>query len=81
MNNTDEQPKGTGNGFLRDSENKKSSMRLMCMFSFWGSIYFGTLMLAVKPPVLQYVFLLACSCLLGAFAPKAVQKFMERKIK
>ncbi len=62
-------------GFLDDDEGNASSMRLMSIISLLAAIGFGymELMEKVSPPYITAMFLL------GAFAPKALQKFIEDK--
>lgn len=58
-------------------------MRLMCFVSLLAAIAFGLLTLALsrhsKPDTANGIYL-TLGFLLGAFAPKAVQKFAEQKM-
>ncbi len=69
-------------GFLSDGNGSKSSMRLMNMLSLFASFGMGFITLlhpqASQNPNGLYLTVLFA---LGAFAPKAVQKFMETKLK
>ena len=60
-------------GFLDDDQGNSSSIRLMSVISLFAAIGFGymELMEKVSPPYVTAMFLL------GAFAPKALQKFIE----
>jgi len=61
--------------FLEEAPGKKSSMRLMCFISFLVSIPFAYLELRAGS-AFPYITILY---LTGAFAPKAIQKFAEKK--
>ena len=62
-------------GFLEEAPGDKSSMRLMCFISLVAAMVFGFLEIKAKVPM-PYV---TTMFLVGAFAPKAVQKFAEKK--
>jgi len=62
-------------GFLEESPNAKSSMRLMCFLSLIAALVFGYMELKAKVPFPN----LTTMFLVSAFAPKAVQKFAESK--
>jgi len=64
-------------GFFEENEGTSSSMRLMCFLSLLASIGFGLLtILRNSGDVGIYITM---GFLLGAFAPKALQKFVEKK--
>ena len=67
-------------GIFEESENNKSTMRVMCFISLLTSILFGiiTLLHAGAAANANGLYITAMF-LVGAFAPKAVQKFAERK--
>jgi hypothetical protein len=67
-------------GFLDEGENNRSSMRLMCFISLLASIGFAGMTFFVKTQDPSTGLIITMSFLLGAFAPKALQKFMEGKI-
>ena len=67
-------------GFLEEDANTKSSMRLMCFISLIVAIVFGLITLLNKTTDGQTGLLMTMGFLLGAFAPKALQKFMEEKL-
>lgn len=62
--------------FFQDSDGNPSQMRLMCFLSLMASFAFGWL--AVKMPDNQNSLYVFYGFLIGAFAPKAIQKFAER---
>ncbi len=74
-------------GFFAEDNGTKSSMRLMCFTSLIAAIVFGTLTInissmksdkdAVRPDTSTGIYI-TFSFLLGAFAPKALQKFAEQ---
>jgi hypothetical protein len=71
-------------GFLEEDSGARSSMRLMSVISLGASIMFGVLTL-VSPCISNAKIdsngiILTALFLIGAFAPKAVQKFAEQKI-
>ena len=63
---------------LNDVNGQTSSMRVMCFCSLMVSIVFGYITLTT--PTTDGV-VITFGFLVGAFAPKAVQKFAEEKIK
>ena len=63
--------------FFQEDNGNQSSMRLMCCTSLLASIGFGLLVLLGKAGPDGVTIVIAF--LLGAFAPKAVQKFAEAK--
>ena len=69
-------------GYLTDNQGNPSSMRLMSMFSFWVAAFLAvfpmiaTLFGAKATPMEPGSVLIF---LIGAFAPKAIQKFAENK--
>lgn len=68
-------------GFLEDDKGNPSSMRLMCVISLIASIGFGlitTLHSAASKN--ENGLYITFAFLLGAFAPKALQKVMEAKM-
>jgi hypothetical protein len=68
-------------GFLEDDTHNLSSMRLMCVISLVASIGFGlitTLHSAAQQG--ENGLYITFAFLLGAFAPKAVQKVVEAKM-
>ena len=67
-------------GFLDEDAGQKSSMRLMCFISLIAAIGFGAITLLVKGPDGSTGLFITMGFLLGAFAPKALQKFMEEKL-
>jgi hypothetical protein len=63
--------------FFQEDNGNLSSMRLMCFISLIASILFGILTIYTKN---QDGIIVTFGFLLGAFAPKAVQKFAEQKV-
>jgi hypothetical protein len=63
--------------FFQEDNGNLSSMRLMCFISLVASILFGILTIYTKN---QDGIIVTFGFLLGAFAPKAVQKFAEQKV-
>jgi hypothetical protein len=86
-----------GTGFLEESPGNRSAMRLMCMFALIASIVFGGLTMVrsngmqvtgadgttktVYPPRDDTGLTLTFGFLIAAFAPKAVQKFAEQRLR
>ncbi len=73
--------------FLEEDSGSRSSMRLMCMISLGASIMFGFLTLfpvlslpGGAAPDRNIGLIITGLFLVGAFAPKAVQKLAEQKI-
>ena len=60
--------------FLKDNMGKTSSMRIMSFFSLFASIYFGHLTISLDNQTGLYIVPLF---VVGAFAPKAIQKYIE----
>ena len=69
-------PKQTPPGFLKDGNGKPSSMRLMCFLALFASIWFGWMTLHSNVASQNGVYITS-GFLLAAFAPKALQKFIE----
>ncbi len=71
-------------GFLQEDNGNKSCMRFMCLNSFYAAVIFGAVTLLYRPGGAavdtQTGIIITFGFLLGAFAPKAVQKFAETKI-
>ena len=65
-------------GYFTENDNKKSSMRLMCLVSLFASIGVGAM--TILRPVGGDGVYITMAFLLGAFAPKAIQKFAENKL-
>lgn len=61
-------------GYLQDDNGNSSSMRLMCLLSLLGAFLFGWMAIDKGGDNGLYVFF---GFLAGAFAPKAIQKFVE----
>lgn len=78
MSTTDSQTKQRA-GFFQEDNGHKSSMRLMCFTSLLASIMFGIITILYGGPGTEGLFI-TFGFLLGAFAPKAIQKFAESKI-
>lgn len=64
--------------FLQEDNGNNSCMRLMCCASLLASSVFGLLVVLGKSGPDGVTIVIAF--LLGAFAPKAVQKFAEAKL-
>ncbi len=87
---TEPEIKKKKSGFLEEDSGARSSMRLMSMISLGASIMFGMMTLyaslndtskdAQKAGCNSNGIILTAMFLVGAFAPKAVQKFAEQKI-
>lgn len=71
-----EMPARKSNFFQEDNGNL-SSMRLMCFIALISSILFGVLTIYTQN---QDGIIVTFGFLLGAFAPKALQKFAEQKV-
>jgi len=67
-------------GFMEEANGAKSSMRLMCFISLMASIGFGLITLLRPGTDGSTGLFMTMGFLLGAFAPKALQKFMEEKL-
>jgi hypothetical protein len=86
-----------GTGFLEESPGNRSAMRLMCMLALVAAILFGALTMVrsngirttnadgtvstVYPPRDDTGLTLTFGFLIAAFAPKAVQKFAEQRLR
>ncbi|WXT99930.1 MAG: hypothetical protein Ctma_0636 [Catillopecten margaritatus gill symbiont] len=66
-------------GYLCDEEGQKSSMRLMSMMSLIVAVLFSGIVV-YKGDATDNVMIIIVFFLLAAFAPKAVQKFAEKKL-
>ncbi|TDI74369.1 MAG: hypothetical protein E2O82_04095 [Betaproteobacteria bacterium] len=64
--------------FFQEDNGNLSSMRLMCFISLIASVLFGVLTIYTGN---QDGIIITFGFLLGCFAPKAVQKFTEQKVK
>ena len=66
-------------GILNEEGGKPSTMRFMCIVSLFASVGFATITL-LHPLASQGAngIWITFAFLLGAFAPKALQKFAER---
>jgi len=62
---------------LKEGNGKFSSMRLMSFIALIASIVFAAMTLQNKNPEGKYITTIF---MLGAFAPKALQKFAEQKL-
>jgi hypothetical protein len=69
-------PKTIPPGFLKDADGKPSSMRLMSLIALFASIYFAWMTLHSATSSQNGVYI-TTAFLLAAFAPKALQKFIE----
>ncbi|WPD24951.1 MAG: hypothetical protein SD837_10370 [Candidatus Electrothrix scaldis] len=69
--------KKTAPGFLSESNGKPSSMRLMCFIALLASIWFGYLAITLADGKNENGLYITTAFLLAAFAPKALQKFLE----
>lgn len=67
-------------GYFEEDNGSKSSIRLMSYQSWWAAFVIGLLM-AITDNVSDNGLLIFFGFLIGAFAPKLVQKFAEQKIK
>lgn len=68
-------------GFLEEEPGRKSSMRAMSFISLLSSIMFGLItLLYTSGEAQQSGVFITFGFLLGAFAPKALQKFAESKV-
>jgi hypothetical protein len=63
--------------FFHEDNGNLSSMRLMCFISLISSILFGVLTIYTGN---KDGIIVTFGFLLGAFAPKALQKFAEQKV-
>ncbi|GBF78623.1 hypothetical protein [Aphanothece sacrum] len=67
-------------GFWQEDNGNNSSMRLMSFIALISAITFGGITL-FKPDIKEVGIQLTYSFLVAGFAPKAVQKFAETRIK
>ena len=67
-------------GVLSEDNGNKSAMRVMCFMSLLASMGFGTITLVMPGANAVQGVYITFAFLLGAFAPKALQKFAETKI-
>ena len=72
-----ELPVPTRAKFFQEDNGNLSSMRLMCFVSLIASILFGILTIYTEN---KDGIIVTFGFLLGAFAPKAIQKFAEQKV-
>lgn len=63
--------------YLEETEGTQSSMRLMSIFALIASVVFGTMTILRESG--DSGIYITMAFLLGAFAPKALQKFAEKK--
>jgi len=81
MTDSEELPQSTilKKGFLEEEGGRKSAMRAMSFISIIASIVFGCI--TIYAPVSNQAngLFITTLFLLGAFAPKALQKFAETK--
>ena len=68
-------------GFFEEDNGKISSMRLMSFIALIAAIIFGFLTILLKDVNATNGIYITFGFLLAAFAPKALQKFAETKIK
>ena len=65
-------------GMLTDDAGKRSAMRFMCICSLFASIMFGYLTINLESEKLaENGMMITAMFILGAFAPKGIQKFLE----
>lgn len=62
---------------LTDSEGKPSTMRLMSFISLGAAIYFGVMTMSSGPGAVDVGKWITAMFLIGAFAPKSLQKYIE----
>lgn len=67
-------------GFFEEAEGVKSSLRLMSFLSFIVSVAFSFIAFQFEHIGSEHLTIIF-GFLVGAFAPKVVQKFAEEKIK
>jgi hypothetical protein len=63
--------------FLEDDKGNKSSMRLMCLCSLFAAMIFGYVTITGGCTDRQTGVQITLIFVLAAFAPKAVQKYIE----
>ena len=71
--------KSKRNGFLTDDQGSPSSMRLMSVLSLIVSFAFGLITILCEPADSMAGLYLTTAFLIGAFFPKALQKFAEAR--
>ena len=78
-----EPPNASRSGFFDEDNGNQSSMRLMCFVSLIAAICFGilTVLNSGQNQNNSEGIYITFGFLISAFAPKAVQKFAEQKIK
>lgn len=64
--------------FLEDNQGNNSMMRLMCASSLVFSFIFG--LITILRPETQDGVLITFGFLVGAFAPKTLQKYVEMNV-
>ena len=68
-------------GFLEEDNGNKSGMRLMCFMSLFASVFFGGVTLyTLTGEMAQIGVVITLVFLVGAFAPKGLQKIVESKL-
>ncbi len=67
-------------GVFSEDNGNTSAMRVMCFMSLLASMGFGTITLTMPGANAAQGVYITMAFLLGAFAPKALQKFSETKI-
>lgn len=64
-------------GYFEEGEGSQSAMRIMCFLSLLAAIGFG--LLTILQEQADPGVYITTMFVLGAFAPKAVQKFAEKR--
>ena len=67
-------------GFLEEEGGRKSAMRAMSFISLVAAIAFGVITILTDAANQNSGVIITFGFLLGAFAPKALQKFAESKV-
>jgi hypothetical protein len=67
-------------GYFEEEEGVKSSMRLMSFISLLTAIVISIISV-INNQLDSNILILISSFIVGAFAPKSVQKFAENKVK
>ena len=67
-------------GVFSEDNGNSSAMRVMCFMSLLASMGFGTITIIMSGANVVHGVYITMAFLLGAFAPKALQKFAEQKI-
>ena len=73
----DQQASNETSGLLTDDKGKRSMMRLMSFIALIASIWFAWMTLTDSNTTSNEGVYITTSFLLAAFAPKALQKFIE----